>query len=136
MSFVLVAAAVLVVEAVILMIACFGVEQRDWRYAGEPRGEDEAAPHQRDDVRPGPGLMYAVAALAMVGTGVLSGTDFELSIRTLGVLGVLGVVVPGYAGQSVLLFSTRGLRAPRTGWRGAPAYVLAALGGAAAVAFN
>ncbi|MFK8848005.1 hypothetical protein [Streptomyces sp. Ac-502] len=123
-------------ETVVLLLACFGVEQRDRRHSGEPGGEDEAAPRPRDDAGLGPGLLYAVAALAMVGTAVFSGIDFEWSVGTLGVLGVLGVLVPGYAGRTVRLLSTRGRGKPVTGWQEVPAYVLAALGGAAAVAFN
>ncbi|WP_030017591.1 hypothetical protein [Streptomyces monomycini] len=133
MTFVLVAAAVLVVETVVLLLACFGVEQRDRRHSGEPGGEDEASPQPRDEAGLGPGPLYAVATLAMVGTAVLSGIDFEWSVGTLGVLGVL---VPGYAGRTVRLLSTRGRGKPFTGWQEVPAYVLAALGGAAAVAFN
>lgn len=136
MAFVLVAAAILLVETAVLLLACFGVEQRRWRPSEEPEGEGEAAPDERDDVGRGPGLLYAVAALAMVVTAVFSGIDFEWSVGTLGVLGVLGVLVPGYAGRTVMLLSTGGRGRPLKRWQGVPAYVLAALGGAAAVAFN
>ncbi|MFI2236927.1 hypothetical protein [Streptomyces chrestomyceticus] len=139
MAFVLVAAAILVVETFVLLLACFGVEQRRWRPSEEPGGSggvDEAAPDERDDVGRGPGLLYAVAALAMVVTAVFSGIDFEWSVGTLGVLGVLGVLVPGYAGRTVLLLSTGGRGKALKRWQAMPAYVLAALGGAAAVVFN
>ncbi|MEW1997898.1 hypothetical protein ACFWFH_25015 [Streptomyces coelicoflavus] len=68
--------------------------------------------------------MYSVAALALVAAAVFSGIDF----------GVLGVLVPGYAAHSVMPLGTHGDHKPLKGRHETLAYVLAALGGAAAVA--
>ncbi|MFH8596605.1 hypothetical protein [Streptomyces rimosus] len=126
-----VSAAVVAAELVITLLARLGTERRHWRHYKK----DKAAPHQRDDIRLGPGLVYPVAALALVAIAVISGTDVEWNIGTLSLLGVLGILVPGYAANSVMLLSTRGHRKPLKGWQEMLAYTLAALGGAAAVAF-
>ncbi|MFH8404423.1 hypothetical protein ACH4FX_06550 [Streptomyces sp. NPDC018019] len=126
-----VSVAVVAAELVIMLLARFGTERRHWRHYKRA----EAAPDKRDNIRLGPGLVYSVAALALVAIAVFSGIDFEWSIGTLSLLGVLGVLVPGYAANSVMLLSTRGHRKPLRGWQEAAAYVLAALGGAAAVTF-
>ncbi|WP_030373767.1 hypothetical protein [Streptomyces rimosus] len=126
-----VAAAVVAAELVITLLARLGTERRHWRHFKK----DKAAPHQRDDIRLGPGLVYPVAALALVAIAVISGTDVEWNIGTLSLLGVLGILVPGYAANSVMLLSTRGRSKPLKGWQEMLAYTLAALGGAAAVAF-
>ncbi|WP_031191992.1 MULTISPECIES: hypothetical protein [Streptomyces] len=126
-----VSAAVVAAELVITLLARLGTERRHWRHYKK----DGAAPHRRDDIRLGPGLVYSVAALAMVAIAVISGTDVEWNIGTLSLLGVLGILVPGYAANSVMLLSTRGHRKPLKGWLEILAYTLAALGGAAAVAF-
>ncbi|MFH8753608.1 hypothetical protein ACH4GK_38335 [Streptomyces rimosus] len=126
-----VSAAVVAAELVIMLLARFGTERRHWRHYKR----DKAAPHQRDDIRLGPGLVYSVAALALVAIAVISDIDFEWSLGTLSLLGVLGVLVPGYAANSVMLLSTRGRSKPLKGRQEMLAYMLAALGGAAAVAF-
>ncbi|MGW7550165.1 hypothetical protein [Streptomyces rimosus] len=118
-------------ELVIMLLARLGTERRHWRHYQR----DKAAPHQRDDIRLGPGLIYPVAALALVAIAVSSGTDVEWNIGTLSLLGVLGILVPGYAANSVMLLSTRGRSKPLKGWQEMLAYTLAALVGAAAVAF-
>ncbi|MGW7086769.1 hypothetical protein [Streptomyces sp. BA2] len=123
--------AVLAAEIIIMLLARFGTERRHWRH----HAKGEAAPRKRDDIRLGPGLVYSVAALALVAKAVFSGIDFEWSIGTLSLLGVLGVLVPGYAANSVMLLSTHGDKKPLKGWQETLAFVLAALGGAAAVAF-
>ncbi|MEN2424348.1 hypothetical protein AABB02_40390 [Streptomyces rimosus] len=126
-----VSAAVVVEELVIMLLARLGTERRHWRHDKK----DGAAPRRLDDIRLGPGLVYSVAALALVAIAVISDIDFQWSIGTLSLLGVLGVLVPGYAAISVMLLGTWGCRKPFKGWQEAAAYGLAALGGAAAVAF-
>ncbi|MEU8976852.1 hypothetical protein AB0D11_48400 [Streptomyces monashensis] len=122
---------VLAAEIIIMLLARFGAERRHWRH----RKNGEAVLHKRDDIRLGPSLVYSVGALALVIKAVFSGTDFEWNIGTLSVLGVLGVLVPGYAAKSVMLLSTQGHNKPLKGWQEALACLLAALGGAAAAAF-
>ncbi|MFD8426643.1 hypothetical protein ACFV1R_03440 [Streptomyces coelicoflavus] len=114
-----------------MLLARLGTERRHWRH----RSKGGVAPRKRDDIRLGPGLVYSVAALALVAVAVFSGIDFEWSIGTLSLLGVLGVLVPGYAAHSVMLLGTHGDHKPLKGRHETLAYVLAALGGAAAVAF-
>ncbi|MDU0254842.1 hypothetical protein RVN83_17035 [Streptomyces sp. PU10] len=126
-----VSVAVLAAEIVLMLLARLGTERRHWRH----RRRGGVAPRKRDDIRLGPGLVYSVAALALVVVAVFSGIDFEWDIGTLSLLGVLGVLVPGYAAHSVMLLGTHGDRTPLKGWQETLAYVLAALGGAAAVAF-
>ncbi|MGA4844395.1 hypothetical protein [Streptomyces sp. G45] len=126
-----VSVAVLASEIIIMLLARLGTEGRHWRHYKK----GEAPPRKRDDIRLGPGLVYSIAALALIAKAVLSGIDLEWNIGTLSLLGVLGVLVPGYAAHSVMLLGTRGDRKPLRGWQEALAYVLAALGGAAAVAF-
>lgn len=126
-----VSVAVLAAEIVLMLLARLGTERRHWRH----RRKGGVAPRKRDDIRLGPGLVYSVAALALVAVAVFSGIDFEWSIGTLSLLGVLGVLVPGYAAQSVMLLGTHGDHKPLKGRHETLAYVLAALGGAAAVAF-
>lgn len=126
-----VSVAVVAAELAIMVVARVGTERRHWRHYKK----NAAAPHRRDNIRLGPGLVYSVAALALVAIAVFSGIDFQWNIGTLSLLGVLGILVPGYAANSVMLLSTRGHRKPLKGWQEAVAYVLAALGGAAAVSF-
>ncbi|KPC69676.1 hypothetical protein ADL35_39520 [Streptomyces sp. NRRL WC-3753] len=126
-----VSVAVLAAEIVLMLLARLGTERRHWRH----RRKGGVAPRKRDDIRLGPGLVYSVAALALVAVAVFSGIDFEWSIGTLSLLGVLGVLVPGYAAHSVMLLGTHGDHKPLKGRHETLAYVLAALGGAAAVAF-
>ncbi|EHN72503.1 hypothetical protein SMCF_8087 [Streptomyces coelicoflavus ZG0656] len=126
-----VSVAVLAAEIVLMLLARLGTERRHWRH----RRKGGMAPRKRDDIRLGPGLVYSVAALALVAVAVFSGIDFEWSIGTLSLLGVLGVLVPGYAAQSVMLLGTHGDHKPLKGRHETLAYALAALGGAAAVAF-
>ncbi|WP_108987140.1 hypothetical protein [Streptomyces coelicoflavus] len=126
-----VSVAVLAAEIVLMLLARLGTERRHWRH----RRKGGVAPRKRDDIRLGPGLVYSVAALALVAVAVFSGSDFEWSIGTLSLLGVLGVLVPGYAAHSVMLLGTHGDHKPLKGRHETLAYVLAALGGAAAVAF-
>lgn len=104
-----------------MLLARLGTERRHWRH----RRKGGVAPRKRDDIRLGPGPVYSVAALALVAAAVFSGIDF----------GVLGVLVPGYAAHSVMLLGTHGGHKPLKGRHETLAYVLAALGGAAAVAF-
>ncbi|OWA14193.1 hypothetical protein B9W64_19125 [Streptomyces sp. CS159] len=126
-----VSVAVLAAEIVLMLLARLGTERRHWRH----RRKGGVAPRKRDDIRLGPGLVYSVAALALVAVAIFSGIDFEWSIGTLSLLGVLGVLVPGYAAHSVMLLGTHGDHKPLKGRHETLAYVLAALGGAAAVAF-
>ncbi|MFK4801063.1 hypothetical protein ACI3K5_20570 [Streptomyces sp. MPA0124] len=126
-----VSVAVLAAEVVLVLLARLGIERRHWRH----HRNGGVAPGKRDDIRLGPGLVYSVAALALVAVAVFRGIDFEWDIGTLSLLGVLGVLVPGYAAHSVMLLSTHGDRKPLKGRQETLAYVLAALGGAAAVTF-
>ncbi|MFG3283335.1 hypothetical protein [Streptomyces sp. NPDC048111] len=122
---------VVAAELILMVLARLGSERRHWRHGRKGAG----ALQERDDIRLGPGLVYSVAALALVAGAVLSGVDFDWSIGTLSLLAVMGILVPGYAANSVMLLGTQGHQRPLAGWQEAGAYVLAALGGAAAVPF-
>ncbi|NEC26496.1 hypothetical protein G3I20_07980 [Streptomyces sp. SID8111] len=123
-----VAVAALAVEVVIMVLARVSTERRHWNHA--QRGA--AAPLERDDITRASGVLYAIAAVAMMVGAVV--TPVALTLRAVGTFALFGILLPAFAANSVLVLATRGNPAAVTAPQRGLAFAVAAGGGALSAA--
>ncbi|MFI6091880.1 hypothetical protein [Streptomyces sp. NPDC051218] len=122
-----VAVIALVVEVVVMALARFGTERRHWNHY-KNRGP---APQKRDDITHVSGVLYAVAAVAMVVAAVT--TRVELTLPAVGTFALFGILLPAFAANSVMVLATSGRPGAVTRWQRGIAYAIAAGGGLVSV---
>ncbi|MGW0865641.1 hypothetical protein [Streptomyces sp. NPDC002611] len=122
-----VAVIALVVEVAIMVLARFGTERRHWNHH-KRRGP---APLKRDDLTLVSGVLYALAAAAMLVGAVTARIEWTLS--AVGTFALFGILLPAFAANSVMVMATRGRPEAVTWWQRGIACAVAAGGGLVSV---
>ncbi|WP_432118701.1 hypothetical protein [Streptomyces sp. bgisy032] len=122
-----VAVIALAVEVAIMILARFGTERRHWRHH-KGRGP---APLKRDDITLVSGVLYALAAAAVV-VGALT-AQVEWTLSAIGTFALFGILLPAFAANSVMVLATRGRPETVTWWQRGLACAVAAGGGLVSV---
>ncbi|WP_327324177.1 hypothetical protein OG735_17845 [Streptomyces sp. NBC_01210] len=118
-----VAVVALVVEVIVMVVARFGTERRHWDHHKD-RGP---SPEREDDITRVSGVLYAVAAAAMVVGAVM--TRVEITLSAVGSFALFGVLLPAFAANSVMVLATRGHAGRTAPWHRGIAYAVATAGG-------